>query len=114
MFISRVLSAYFFLPLYLLLFSNPAYSLHASEAGVIDWHKQLVGVPLVISQSLAPTFHRVTQKRKNEYGIALNDTTQSVVLTATSSNVLAALEPVTGQVGESVVGVCLYLEANRK
>ena len=75
-------------------------ALHASEAGVIDWHKPQIGVPLIFSQSLAPTFHRVTQKHSNEYGIALNDTTQSVILTATSANVLAALDPVKGGIGE--------------
>jgi hypothetical protein len=89
------------LPLFsLLLSSTKTVALHASEAGVVDWHKPQIGVPLIFSQSLSPTFHRVTQKHTNEYGIALNDTTQSVILTATSANVLAALDPVKGEIGE--------------
>ena len=96
---SRYLPAVILPLFYLLSTSTPSFALHASEAGVIDWHKTQIGVPLIFSQSLSPTFHRVTQKNANEYGVALNDTTQSVVLTATSANVLAALEPLKGDVG---------------
>lgn len=66
------------------------WALHLSEAGVVDWHKPFVGVPLVSSLSTAPTFHRLAKS-----GAA----TQSVILTATSSNVLAALNPVDGSIG---------------
>ncbi|KAG7447298.1 DUF1620-domain-containing protein [Guyanagaster necrorhizus] len=58
-----------------------------SDAGIIDWHKLLVGVPLVDSTSAAPIFHRVGGKN-----------TKSVILTATKQNVLAALNPVDGSV----------------
>ncbi|KAI0920704.1 hypothetical protein AcV5_010378 [Taiwanofungus camphoratus] len=64
-------------------------ALHLSEAGVVDWHKPFVGVPLVSSLSTAPTFHRLAKS-----GAA----TQSVILTATSSNGLAALNPVDGSI----------------
>ncbi|KAH9886661.1 DUF1620-domain-containing protein [Cubamyces lactineus] len=71
----------------LLLSAACAYALHASEAGVVDWHKPLAGVPLVQSPATAPTFHR------REYE---NGATRSVILTATQSNVLAALNPANG------------------
>lgn len=78
------------LPLGLLsaLFVTSSLALHESDVGVVDWHKRLIGVPLINSIATAPTFHRVGGKN-----------TQSVVLTATGSNVLAALSPVNGSVG---------------
>lgn len=75
----------------ILLGATCAYALHASEAGVLDWHKPQVGVPLVHSPSTAPTFHR----RQYESGA-----TRSIVLSATQSNVLAALHPNNGSLGE--------------
>ncbi|KAI9058646.1 DUF1620-domain-containing protein [Trametes sanguinea] len=71
----------------LLLGATCAFALHASEAGVIDWHKALAGVPLVQSPATAPSFHRRAFD---------NGATRSLVLTATESNVLAALDPVDG------------------
>jgi hypothetical protein len=68
----------------------PSWALHQSEVGVVDWHKNLIGIPLHGSRSTAPVFHRVG-----------GDNTQSVVLTATESNVLAALNPVNGSVGRN-------------
>jgi hypothetical protein len=67
---------------------TPSWALHQSEVGVVDWHKNLIGIPLHGSRSTAPAFHRV-----------VGENTQSVVLTATESNVLAALNPVNGSVG---------------
>ncbi|OBZ74558.1 ER membrane protein complex subunit 1 [Grifola frondosa] len=67
--------------------SSVTLALHSSEAGVIDWHKSLVGVPLTGSHSTAPLFHRT--------GVP-NGPTQSVILAATENNVLAALSPVNG------------------
>ncbi|EPQ55571.1 DUF1620-domain-containing protein [Gloeophyllum trabeum ATCC 11539] len=64
-------------------------ALHASEAGVVDWQKSLVGVPLTYTTSLSPAFHRVHDTV---------NTTRSVILTATGNNVLAALDPVDGSV----------------
>lgn len=61
--------------------------LHESDVGAVDWHKRLIGVPLITgsSSSTTPAFHNV------------NGTT--LVLTATVNNVLAALHPDNGSVG---------------
>lgn len=69
-----------------------AFALHESDVGVVDWHKKLVGVPLTSSSATAPVFHRVGE-----------ETTHSVILTATASNVLAAIYPDNGTVGEKVL-----------
>ena len=63
-------------------------ALTESDAGVVDWHKRLVGVPLTTFPSTAPVFHRVGTKN-----------TKSVILTATEQNILAALNPVDGSIG---------------
>jgi hypothetical protein len=68
----------------------PTAALHESEVGIVDWHKTLVGVPLIGSPNTAPLFHRVSVGQ----GV-----TKSVVVTATGSNVLAAIDPVDGSVG---------------
>lgn len=75
----------------LLLLTVCAQALHSYEAGVTDWHKSLAGVPLAHLDSTAPRFHR----RKYEDG-----SSNSVVLTATQSNVLAALHSANGTLGE--------------
>ncbi|KAH9942115.1 hypothetical protein B0H21DRAFT_526939 [Amylocystis lapponica] len=62
------------------------WALHASEAGVVDWHKHLIGVPLTSALSTAPTFHSPTPRG------------ESVILAATANNVLAALSPANGSV----------------
>lgn len=67
-----------------------SWALHSSEAGIVDWHKPLVGVPLYSTLSTAPAFHRISEA---------DGRTHSVVLTATASNVLAALDPVDGTIG---------------
>lgn len=61
------------------------WALHESDVGVVDWHKQLIGVPLYASTHTAPVFHNVEEG--------------SIVLTATGNNVLAALNPADGSVG---------------
>lgn len=68
-------------------------ALHASEAGVIDWHKQFIGVPS--PGSVAPVFHHF-----NTTEASASEISRSLILTGTASNVLAALDPVTGEVGE--------------
>lgn len=73
-------------------FGQFSHALHASEAGVVDWHKPLAGVPLTHSHSLSPTFHRFSSGVQKK-------STQSLVLTATHSNVLAALDAVSGNLG---------------
>ena len=60
---------------------TPTWALHESDVGVVDWHTKLVGVPLVGSQNTAPVFHG------------------DLILTATSSNVLAALNATDGSIG---------------
>ncbi|KAF9528732.1 hypothetical protein CPB83DRAFT_813238 [Crepidotus variabilis] len=60
------------------------YALHESDVGVVDWHKELIGVPLSGPVSAAPSFHRVGN--------------ETLILSATSSNVLAALEPENGSI----------------
>ena len=79
------------IPLLALLSILPtALALHQSEVGVIDWHKPLIGVPLTHSLSTAPVFHRVSTGAGR---------TKSVVVSATASGVLAALDPVDGSLG---------------
>ena len=68
-----------------------AQALHSYEAGVTDWHKPFAGVPLLLSESTSPVFHR----SKHEDGQS-----SSVVLSATQSNVLAAYHSVNGSLGE--------------
>lgn len=80
-----------FLCLTLSIFVSSTYSLHASDAGVIDWHKPLIGIPLVHATSTAPTFHRTGRE---------DGPTQSLILSATESNVLGALYPENGTLGK--------------
>ncbi|KAF8625878.1 hypothetical protein AX15_005151 [Amanita polypyramis BW_CC] len=68
----------------LALSSLQAWALHKSDVGVIDWYKRLIGVPLVGSVETAPKFHHVGD--------------DSLLLTATASNVLTALHPQNGSV----------------
>lgn len=58
-----------------------SWALHESEVGIVDWHTKLIGVPLYNSQHTAPVFH------------------DDLVLTATSSNILAALNVSDGSIG---------------
>jgi hypothetical protein len=52
-------------------------ALHESDVGIVDWNKHYIGVPLAGSLTTAPAFLHVGN--------------ETVVLTATGSNVLAAL-----------------------
>jgi hypothetical protein len=75
-------------PLFSLLCIIPSINgLHESDVGLVDWHKRLIGVPLLGSSFTVPNFHHV------------NGT--SLVLAATGNNVLAALHPDNGTVGAS-------------
>ena len=58
-----------------------ARAIHESEVGIVDWHTKLVGVPLYTSHLTKPVFRADT------------------VLTATSNNVLAALNATDGSIG---------------
>lgn len=74
------------------LFGLPALAIHSSEAGVVDWHKPLIGDALTGNAALSPIFHRLGEA---------NEATKSYVLTATTNNVLAALHPENGTIGAS-------------
>jgi hypothetical protein len=71
-------------------------ALHQSEVGIIDWHKPLIGVPLIGSLATAPVFHRVNAGNGNG---SKGEGTKSVVISATGSGVLAAVDPVDGSLG---------------
>jgi hypothetical protein len=67
------------------------FAIKSSEVGVVDWHKTHIGDTLTGNPALLPTFHRT----------AHDGTTQSLVLSGTASNVLAALYPENGTIGMS-------------
>ncbi|KIY53056.1 DUF1620-domain-containing protein [Fistulina hepatica ATCC 64428] len=69
----------------LLLWSVLCAALHESDVGVINWHKEFVGVPNLAGPP--PVFHRVGSK-----------STRSVVLAATESNAFAAFDPISGEI----------------
>lgn len=85
----------------LLLIAPSASALHESDVGVVDWHKLLVGVPLVGTPVTAPTFHAldIDATTANADANATDTPLDSVILTATANNVLAALNPDDGAVG---------------
>ncbi|KAM6494809.1 Protein of unknown function (DUF1620) domain containing protein [Amanita muscaria] len=68
----------------IILFTAQAWALVEGDVGVVDWYKQLLGVPQVGALDTAPKFHTVGN--------------ESLVLTATVKNVLAALHPENGSV----------------
>ncbi|KAF9516661.1 hypothetical protein BS47DRAFT_1340546 [Hydnum rufescens UP504] len=73
----------------LLIFSVASvFSLHESDAGVTDWHKPLVGIPLTHSISTSPRFHRIFDHKG----------TESRVFVATKRNTLASLDPILGTI----------------
>ncbi|KAG6829349.1 hypothetical protein H0H92_004715 [Tricholoma furcatifolium] len=57
-------------------------ALHESDVGVVDWHKLLVGVPQVAAPVTAPSWNA------------------DIIYTATTNNVLAALDPRDGSFGD--------------
>lgn len=68
-------------------------ALYESQAGVIDWHIEHIGIPQ-LSKPTKPTFHRVAGAGGDGRG-------KAIVLTATEKNVLAALNPGEGNTGPS-------------
>ena len=72
-----------------------AVALHVSDVGVVDWHQPHVGVPLT-SLSTAPTFHAKPGRLP----------TDALLLTATSSNVLAAIHASNGSLGACYLYIC--------
>lgn len=61
------------------------------DAGLHDWHLELIGLPAV-EAGTRPRFHYPAG--------ASNTASSSLVYTATQKNVLAALDPKTGAIGE--------------
>lgn len=55
-----------------------------------DWHKALAGIPLTHTRALAPRFHRRLEGRSSH----------SHIYVATEKNVLAAIHPNNGTLGE--------------
>ncbi|KAF8439746.1 DUF1620-domain-containing protein [Boletus edulis BED1] len=64
----------------LFIFTFTVRAIHESEVGIVDWHTKLVGVPMYASHLTKPVFHEDT------------------VFTATSNNVLAALNATDGSI----------------
>jgi ER membrane protein complex subunit 1 len=71
-------------------------ALHESDVGVVDWHQPQVGLPLTSSLSTAPTFHAKPGRPP----------TDALLLTATSSNVLAAIHASNGSLGAYYPYLC--------
>ena len=76
----------------ILTFVQPTRALHESDAGVIDWHKPLIGLPNSLASGTLPTFHRVRNDKTK--------TTNSVILVGTKSNVVSGLDTITGELSE--------------
>lgn len=70
---------------------EPTHAIYASQAGQIDWHEQYIGPPYVHSTALQPRFHRI--------GGGGRTPAQSIYISATQRNVLAALNPSEGNLG---------------
>ncbi|KAJ9115119.1 hypothetical protein QFC22_005449 [Naganishia vaughanmartiniae] len=69
-------------------FTNQATAIQKSLAGVVDWHKPLIGIP---REDLAPSFHRIP-------AINGSNVDQDVIITVTDHNVLAVLDLVDGNI----------------
>ncbi|KAF8577387.1 DUF1620-domain-containing protein [Ramaria rubella] len=73
--------------LWLLLATAPCFALHESDVGKIDWHKELVGLPRIESQSVAPRFQLVAGRKQ-----------RSLIIVVSKSNVLAAVNVTDGNI----------------
>ncbi|KAG6896233.1 hypothetical protein C0992_009558, partial [Termitomyces sp. T32_za158] len=62
-------------------------AIHESDVGVVDWHKFLVGAPLVAAPATAPSFYHFNSVSNSD-----------IIYAATTNNVLAALNPKDGSV----------------
>jgi hypothetical protein len=71
--------------------ASNSYALHAEDAGKVDWHTKLIGIPLP-DRPFVPNFHRVPPYR-------FKQSWKSVILTATEANVVAGLNPADSSVG---------------
>jgi hypothetical protein len=66
-------------------------ALEAKLAGVVDWHQPRVGIPLVHRLEAAPSFVALPSSSSNS---------STSVVTITKSNVLASLDPSTGEISQ--------------
>jgi hypothetical protein len=57
-------------------------------AGIVDWHKPQIGIPLTRQLGGAPAFHPVASPSEDS------------IFTLTKSNVLASLSPIDGSIGK--------------
>jgi hypothetical protein len=84
--------------------STPVHALREAHAGVLDWHKPLIGVPLTQFARTAPALHRLTSSASSpsssDAGFSENANARSLIVTATASNVLAAIHPENGTLGK--------------
>ena len=72
----------------LLLVALPCFALHESDAGKIDWHKEIVGLPRIETLAVAPKFEQAAGRKPSSF-----------IVTVTKSNVLAAINAVDGNIG---------------
>ena len=79
--------------------ARPVSALQASDVGVVDWHLPLIGPPRVPLATEAP-LHRFHHTSISDNPDALK---KSLLLTVTEENVLAALQPSSGDVGALLV-----------
>nr|CRX79161.1 hypothetical protein [Leucosporidium scottii] len=86
----------------------PVWGMQASDVGLFDWHLPLIGPPQLASPQDPPPhrFHHTSTS------LAPNASKKSLLLTYTRNNVLAALEPSTGDVGE--LTLLLSLPSSRR
>jgi hypothetical protein len=88
----------------LALHATPAHALREAHVGVLDWHKPLIGVPLTQFARTAPAFHRLSSSASSRSGSddspSGNGNARSLIVTATASNVLAAVHPENGTLGK--------------
>ena len=72
----------------LLLAVLPIFALHESDAGKVDWYKELIGLPRIESTAVAPRFERSAGQNQ-----------RSFIVTVSKSNVIAAVNAVDGDIG---------------
>ncbi|KAF9040068.1 hypothetical protein BJ165DRAFT_1407202 [Panaeolus papilionaceus] len=80
--------------LFLVSLATTVLSIHEADVGVVDWHKHLIGVPLITAPVTVPSFHSLPTDNINANGTG----SDSIILTATGSNVFAALNVDDGSV----------------
>ncbi|KAF8508073.1 DUF1620-domain-containing protein [Gautieria morchelliformis] len=72
---------------WLLLVTLPCLALHESDAGKIDWHKELIGLPRIDTVAVAPRFEQAAGRKPSSF-----------IVTVSRSNVIAAINAVDGTI----------------